>query len=305
MLKENDVAQISEQFGLTKDIVEASANDGTLGQRIKDAIKDQVVYKDQAEFEKFKTNHGTDVTNKYFADLVEKAKKGDIPQDLYAPIKGAALQQFERETAKKHGVETYENVNDLIDQLVKKSANGKGNEDLERKIDELKKTNLNLAKEKDEAITTVTNEYKAKFLSKEKDEAINLVPHDFSNVKPDELESRKLSTQKTLKNVFDADYKLDYDENNMPVVLKDGEIIRNDLTHDPVPVLDVMIETAKAIGQQLTSPDTGGQGGSSSGSSNAAFHDADSFYKHCASIKINPTSPEGLKLLADSGVKLE
>ena len=71
-MKENDVAQISEQFGLTPEIVEASANDGTLGQQIKDALKDQVVYKSQSEFDAFKANHAKEVTNSYYSDLVEK-----------------------------------------------------------------------------------------------------------------------------------------------------------------------------------------------------------------------------------------
>ena len=41
-MKENDVEAISTQFGITKEIVEASEKDGTLGTRIQDALKSKV-----------------------------------------------------------------------------------------------------------------------------------------------------------------------------------------------------------------------------------------------------------------------
>ena len=167
-MKDTDVAFFVEQYGLTKEIVEASAEDGTLSQRIKDSTKDQVVYKTQAEFDTFKTNHKTQIETAQFADLVEKAKNADVPQELYAPIKGAALQQFEREVSKKHGVETYTDANDLIDQIVKTSANGKGDPLLLTQLQELKTANSKLVTEKDEAVQTVEQKYKTISLEKDK-----------------------------------------------------------------------------------------------------------------------------------------
>src|SRR5574343_1484639 len=112
-MKENDVAYISKQFNLEKEIVEASVNDGTLGQRIEDSLKNKIIYS-KDEFEKFKNNLSAEAQTKYHNELVEKANKGEIPNDLHKPIKGAALQQLERDLSKEYEVTDYANIRDLI-----------------------------------------------------------------------------------------------------------------------------------------------------------------------------------------------
>jgi hypothetical protein len=301
-MEEQDVAYFVEQLGLEKEVVEAAIKEGTLSQRIKDATKDQVVYKTPDDFEAFKTNFKTEVETKYISDLEEKAKKGDIPQILYAPIKGAALQQAERELAKKHGVDEYDNLDDLVGKLIKTSANGNVNEELQRQLDELKTRNQQLADEKEEALSTVEKDYKNKFLTKFKEDMVKNVPHDFSSVNKDELTTYQERTRKVLTNVFDADYTLDYDENGREVVKKDGDIIKNQNTYEPVPVLDVFTSLAKEIGQKLKSPDSGGQGGSSSGKTTGSYATVEEFEADMASKGIKNNDPKYIEAYAASGL---
>ena len=302
-MKDNDVAYFVEQLGLTKEEAEGSVEDGTLSQRIKDSQKDQTVYKTQADFDTFKTNHAAEVTKDYFEDMVDKAKKGDIPQELYAPIKGATLQQASRELGKRVGVETYNDLNDLVDQAIKTSANGKGDPELQDQLSELKKVNLKLVEEKENAVKNVEEKYMNESLTRDKLSLLSKVPHDFSNVKPDELEARSTQTKGVLRDVFDARNKLTYNDKGQLVVLKDGEVMKNQATYDPIPALDVMISLAKDIGQKLISPDSGGQGGKSSINTGFLFTDGESFAKYCKDNNILQTSKEGLKLWVDSGLK--
>lgn len=302
-MKDTDVAYFSEQLGLTKEIVEASIEDGTLSQRIKDSTKDQVVYKTQAEFDTFKTNHKTQIETAYFSDLVAKAIKGDIPRDLHTPIKGAALQQFEREMAKKHGVETYTDANDLIDQIVKTSANGKGDPLLLTQLQELKTANSKLVTEKEEAVQTTEKKYRTIALEKDKAELLGSVPFDFSNTKPDELESSKLKIRTLLKSVFDAEHTLAYNDNNKLIVMKGDQVLKDPATLEPLPAKEVFTSLAKEYNLKLKSPDNGGQGGSSSSNTDLPFSNGETFAKYCKDNNILQTSAAGIKLWADSGLK--
>lgn len=301
-MKENDVAYLSEQYNLTKEIVEASIEDGTLGQRIADAQKDWVIYKTAEDFDSFKTNHKTEIENSYFTDLVDKAKKADIPQELYAPIKGAALQQAERDLGKRLGVEQYTDLNDLVDKALQTSANGDINDELQRQVNELKQRNSELAQEKDDALSTAQSEYNAKLLEKLKTEVLNDVPHDFSNVKSEDKKTHTERTKRVLRNVFDAEYKLGYDDKGREAVFKDNEMLRNPNTYDPVPVLDVFINLAKEIGQKLISPDAGGQGGSSSGKTTSTYASLEEFKAAMESKGIKMTDPRYIEEFNTSGL---
>lgn len=303
-MKDNDVALISEQFGLTKEVVEASITDGTLGQRIKDSLGSKVVYS-KDDFDAYTKNLKAQTTNEYFNDLVEKAKKGEVPQDIYNPVKGAAYQQLEREVSKKVGITEFNGISDLIDKIITSAKTSKGDPDTEKIINELKLANTTLLKEKEDAIKTVTNDFNQRFINKEKSALLNAVPFDFSNVKADELEKSKTKTQTLLKSVFDAEYELKYNDNNVLIVAdKQGKVLTNPATLEPIPAKDVLINLAKEYNLKLTSPDSGGQGGQSSASSNAAFTDAESFYAYCRANNLDPHSREGLELLKKSGVKL-
>jgi len=296
-MKQEDVAYISEQFGIEKEIVEASVNDGTLSARMKDAMAKKVIYSAD-EFEKFKTNLTAEAQTKYFNDLVEKAKKGDIPTELYKPVKGSSLQQKEREYSKKYEITEFQDLDDLIDKVIlKSSANGKPNTELEKQINELKSVNLKLAQEKEEALKTVEEKYRNQIIEREKLDAINKIPFDFSGVKSDDADKVRSKTHTILKSVFDAEYKMDYDDKGRLIVKdREGNVKKNSATLDPIPVNDVMIELAKEYNLKLTSPDTGGQGGQSSHQSSTLFATPEDFYRWCDTQSISPHSKEALEM---------
>ena len=300
-MKENDVASLAEQFGLTKEIVEASISDGTLGQRIKDSMKDKHIYTEET-LSALKQNLSAEATTSYFNDLVSKAKQGDVPHDLYAPIKGAAYQQLEKDLSKKYEIGEYENVTDLVEKIVKSSANGNVNEELERQLNALKQTNLDLVKEKEEAVTKIEAEYRTKELNRAKSELLNAVPFDFSGVKSDEVAQAKERTQTLLKSVFDSNHELTYNDAGKLVVLKDGEVLKSTATHDPLEAKDVLINLAKEFNLKLTSPDNGGQGGKSSGTNTGQYESVEAFEKDMESKGIKTTDPKYYEHYKNSGL---
>lgn len=303
-MKQNDVEAISSQFGISKEIVEASVTDGTLSVRIADALKEKVIY-DKQTFEAFKKNHATEVTTSYFNELVDKARKGDLPTDLYTPIKGAAYQQKERELSKKLNIENYKDIDDLIEQAISKtSANGHTKLEIEKQINDLKAANLRLIEEKENAVKTVETEYKSKFLSKELSSILNNVPFDFADVKPEELADRKRNVETILTSVFNQQgYKLDFDSQNRIVALKGADVLKNQATLEPLPVIDVLTNLAKTLNLKLSSPDTGGQGGKSSHNSSDSKLTAEAFQTYLTANKIDRSSAEAMKIWRERGAR--
>ena len=299
---EQDVTQLSESLGIPKEIIVASDKEGTLSTRIGDALKKN--YTDNKTLETFKKNYKDEVINEYFTSLVEGAKKGDVPQELYKPIKGAALQQKERDIAKKYEISEYGSIDDLVDKAVSKTtANGKPTPEFETKINELKTANLQLQKEKEDAIKTAEKNFTSRILERDKADLISQIPFDFTGVKPEDIESKRAKTQNILKSVFDAEYTLDYDDKQRLVVMKDGKILRNSATLDPVPAKDVIMNVANEYSLKLISPDKGGQGGESSRQNSAGFHDYESFKQWCISNNYKETSREAVSAWAKSGLK--
>lgn len=288
-MKDNDVAQISEQFGLDQEIVKQSAEDGTLGARIKDVLNGKVIYS-KDDFDTFKKNYAAEITDSYFSDLVEKAKQGDVPQDLYKPIKGASYQQLERTLSKKYGIEDFSDVEDLIEK-VKSSASGNTDES-QRLIEELRQANTKLQEEKENAISTVREEFKFKMLSRDTESLLNEIPFDTDDPK---------RTQSLLKGVFNGEYKLDYQDDKL-VVLKGDEVVKDEATRAPVSPKSVMIKLATDYGLKLKSPDTGGQGGNSSRHSTGSYESVEQFKADMESKGISTTDPEYYKAYKQSGL---
>lgn len=309
-MKENDVEFIATQFGITKEIVQSSVTDGTLSQRIKDAIasnggelfKGKIIYKSEEDFNDFKKNYATEIETKYFSDLVEKAKKGDIPQDLYKPVKGSAYQQLERELSKKYDVSEFKDVFDLVDKLKAKPA-ASGNEELLKQIKDLQTVNERLQHEKDDAVAEVEKKYKALAIDDKKSSYLNAVPFDFTDVKQEELAARKQKTQTMLKSVFDSLYTMDVGADGGYIVKdKSGEVLKNAATLKPIPAEDVLISLAKDYNMKLLSSDPGGQGGSSSGQSSGTYKTVEEFEADMAAKGIKTTDPKYTELYRKSGL---
>jgi hypothetical protein len=292
---EQDVTQLSGLLKIDKDIIVASEKDGTLSTRISDALKKN--FTDNSNLETFKKNFRDQARLEYFSELVDGAKKGDIPQELYKPVKGSALQQKEREISKAYNITDFSGFDDLIEKVSKVKTTATGNDsELVKKIEDLKAANLALKQDKENAVKDVESKFKSQFLSKEKLDLISKVPFDFSDVKAEELNNKRQKTWNILESVFDKEFKLDYDDKQRLVVLKNGEVIKNPATLDPKPVSDVMVELAKDYNLKLSSPEKGGQGGSSSSQSGTTFADYEAFESYCKGRQISPTSSEAVKL---------
>ncbi len=289
-MKDNDVAFIGTLLGLETDAVNSAIEDGTVGDKIT-ALN--LMGSDQVET--LKTNLTKDVKETYFGELVEQAKTGELPPDLYKPIHGAVFEKTEKELAKTYEVDK----GTLMEMIAKISTNGRSNDNkqLLDKITGLQEANENLVKEKDDGIAAVKTEYKGKSLSRDKADQLRSVPFDFSDVEDAKLEATKQSSHKLLNDVFDARFSLDFSDDKLVVKGKDDKILKDPVTLEPLPVLNVMKDLASELRFKLISPETGGQGGKSSGGNgNAAFTSKADFDKHCEEKKINPTSVEGLKL---------
>jgi len=298
-MNEKDVAFFSTLLNIKAEDVESSVIDGTLGEKLT-----ALGLMDKTQVETLKGNLTNEVRANHINELTELAKKGELPQDLYNPIKGAVTERLEKDLSKKYEVTEFNGVFDLVDKAIKTNAaksDDKQLQELIREHDELKQVNLNLVKEKDEAVLAAKQEYEGKVLTRDKRDHINAIPFDFSDVEETELEKVTASRRKILQDVFDSRYSLSFngddkvivkDKNDSPVIIE--------ATRDPMPVTDVMKNIATELGLKLVSPESGGQGGRSSGESGSAkFKNENDFYDYCESKKILPTSAEGIKAWAE------
>jgi len=291
-MKENDVEFIGTLLKLEPDAVKSAIEEGTVGEKIK-ALN--LMGGDQVET--LKENLTKDVKTTYFNELVEKAKKGELDQELYKPIHGAVLEKAEKDLAKTYNVER----SNLTDMVAKISNNGQSNdnEQLVKDIADLREANQRLVSEKEEAITNVKAEYDGKLLSRDKTDHLNMVPFDFSDVDEAELGKVTAKRKQILSDVFDASYSLALSDGLTVIKDKDGKIAKDPVTLAPLTVSDVMKGLAGELGLKLKSPESGGQGGTSSGdNSTAPFASVEDFQKHCDSNGIKVNSAEAIKLWA-------
>jgi len=288
-MKENDVAFIGTLLGLDTEAVNGAIEDGTVGEKIT-ALN--LMKGDQVET--LKTNLSKDVKETYFSELVEQAKKGELDPELYKPIHGAVYEMIEKDLVKTYDVEK----GALKDMIAKISNNGQSNdnEQLTQKITDLQTVNENLVKEKDEAVSEAKAEFTGKLLSRDKTDQLNALPFDFSDVEEADLEKTTATRKGLIKDVFDARYTVAFSDDKLVVKDKDGAIRKNEATLEPLPVLNVMTSLASELGLKMKSPETGGQGGSSSGGNGSVrFKNTAEFEQYCIDNKINPNI-EGVKI---------
>ena len=292
-MKENDVEFIGTLLGLEADAVNGAIEDGTIGDKIK-ALN--LMRGDQVET--LKDNLTKDVKSSYFSELVEKAKTGELDQELYKPIHGAVLEKTEKDLAKTYEVER----GPLKEMIAKISNNGQSNdkEQLTQKIHDLQEINERLVTEKTEAVSAAKTEYEGKVLMRDKADQLNALPLDFSDVDEEELEKVKTSRKQILNDVFDARFKLSFSDDKLVVKNGQGEIVKNPATLEPLPASDVMGSLAKELGLKLKSPESGGQGGKSSGANgNTPFKSSQEFEEYCDKKGIHIHSPEAIKIWSE------
>ena len=298
-MNEKDVTYFSTLLGIEADAVEGLVTDGLLGAKVAEAVmaKDKV--------DKLKENLAKSVRDEYFDELVEKAKTGEVPPDLYKPIHGAVSEKLEKKLSKEYAVDQYKNLDDLLAQLITKGqSNNPQLEELQVKIKALQDANTTLQSERDEAEKRIRGEFESQIIERDLNDHLSKIPFDLSGVEDKEMENTLAQRKLILKSVFDNSYSVKYQDGNIVVVNRDGEVVKDQATLDPVPVSDVFRSVANTAGIALESPETGGQGGSSYKKNGSRFANVDEFYEYCRKNDIPPESPEATKIRHDAGLKI-
>jgi hypothetical protein len=297
-MEKNDVEYFSTLLNIEADAVEAAIKDGSLGNKVT-----ALEMLDKSQVDILKANLSKEVKAGHIPELVEAAKRGELDNDLYKVVKGAAYEMLEKDLSKEYKVDSYTDVKDLIAKISNKTAKPDDKLiELNLKLDALKEVNTNLVTEKDEAVKNVRMDYEGKLLTKSKNDFLSDVPFDFSDVEDSDMEKVTNSRKMILGSVFDARFNLKFDGDKVIVTDKDDKPLTNATTLDPLPALDVLKSLASELGQKLISPENGGQGGRSSGGKGGAkFASEAEFFAHLESNKISMTSDEGLKLWEASG----
>jgi len=301
-MKENDVAFFGTLLGLDTEAVKGAIEDGSLGDKI-----NALGLMGKGDVETLKTNYAKEVKDSHMAELTEQAKKGELPQDLYKPIHGAVSEKLEKTLSKKFNVADYESVEDLVDKAIninKGKSDDTKLQEIQALNEKLVEANKRLVKEGEEAEVRIKSEFESQIINRDLSDLYNSVPFDFSDVNDDELASAQETRKFVLKGVFETNYGAKMNEGKLVVTDKNGDILKDPNTFAPIPVSNVFNDLAKKAGLKLKSPESGGQGGSSSGQKGSRFKDVDEFNQYCIDNKIVATSAEGLAILKDSGLKL-
>ena len=296
-MEKNDVEFLGTLLGEKPEAVEQAVTDGVLSEKIK-ALK--LMRSD--EVETLKTNLAKQVKENHINELVESAKAGEIDKTLYGVIKGAVVEKTERTLAKEYGVTEFNGINDLVSKAISKNKGQTDDtqiQELSQKILDLQGINTKLVSEKDTAITAAEKKAHDMVLQRDKRDLVNSVPFDFSDVEQADLEKKTGQRRQIVESVFDARYVLAFEGDKVVVKDKEGNMIKDPATLEPVQPGVVMNAIPSDLGIKIKGPEGGGQGGSSStGQGDAAFKDAAEFNAYCNEKGILSTGAEGLAIWA-------
>jgi len=296
-MNEKDVTFFSTLLNEEAEAVKGYVEEGSLGDKIA-----ALNLMGQDQVETLKSNLTKQVKESHVSELVEQAKKGDLNSDLYKVIKGATLEMTEKDLAKEFGVTEYTGINDLVSKAISKNKGQKDDtkiEELNQKVAELQGINTTLAQEKADAEKSIRSEYEGKILNRDLTDQISAIPFDLTDVEDADLEKVTTQRKTIVQTVFDSKYALKFDGDKAIVTDKDGNVVQNPVTLEPLPVSDVLKTIPAELGIKLKSPESGGRGGKSSGNGSAKFADINEFNKYCAEKGINPHGAEGIKIWSE------
>lgn len=154
-----------------------------------------------------------------------------------------------------------------------------------KKIEELSTSLSNLQKQYQTDLAAKENEVK-QYQSKVKDIKINTdlqmsMPEGLSIIKPDQFALLARSN-----------YEFDYDESGQLVAKKGGNVLKDKL-EKPLPVKEILTDFAT----QNNWLGANGRGGGNEGGKGGDFKTINDVFRHMEQNKIDPTSPEGEKLI--------
>lgn len=154
-----------------------------------------------------------------------------------------------------------------------------------KKIEELSTSLSNLQKQYETDLLAKDNEVK-QYQSKVKDIKISTdlqmsMPEGLNIIKPDQFALLARSN-----------YDFDYDESGQLVAKKGGNILKDKL-EKPLPVREILTDFAT----QNNWLNVSGRGGGNQNNGSSDFKTINDVFKHMEQNKIDPTSPDGVKLI--------
>lgn len=281
-MKEQDVGRLSSLLNKTTEQVTSAIEDGTIGDFINEfESSHEVMTKD--DFETFKVNHEAQVEQKWLDDKV--------PKRVYDKIKGISYEVIEKEVAEKNDIEKWNGVDDLVSQIINKSAKNPEN------VTELKKQYTDQID-----LLTATHDEKIKEMGVQNDNRfIEMQLNDIINNVPIDAEGKVLETQKKiLKTLVKTEFDFGVEADALKITNAPVEFTQKNL--DPKPPIDVVIDFAKDY-VSLSSSAGGGRGDISSTTRTSKVN----FGDYCKKNNITVNSPEhamALKKFKDEGVEI-
>jgi len=217
-------------------VEEAIKTDGELDKLVEQYKKDRHIFSSD-ELTKKIENANRDYIEKLAADGQQ------LPSALYNRVKGNAFEKQEKQWAREHEIDTWENIDDLKSQIIAKEIvkSGKAGGDvvvkeMEAKILELKGLVLSEEEKSKKAITETEGKVGKRMINFDINNAIKSVDID--------AEGEKLENQReVLDAVFRRDHTFEYRDDKIVVLDKDGKLIVNKVG-DPLDVSDVLNDIA-------------------------------------------------------------
>lgn len=189
--------------------------------------------------------------NSQAAALSELETAAELPQKIYNRAKGFAFEKFEKETAKKYGVDNYEGLNGLISKI---AAKGKGVDgESEKTIEALRKSLTDSETSK----TTALKEQAATFTN-------DFIDRDFVAVsgalKLTGENAETIKNQRALiEGAFKNSHQLSYIDGKTIVSDSEGKQIKDKL-EQPMSLTDVFKSYAVSNGAKIQEVNKGGNG---------------------------------------------
>lgn len=187
---------------------------------------------------------------------ISTLKEEDIPEEFKAKAVGWKLEKLEGELKDKYQfTDDFKGLSDLVDKIVTKAKTPP--KEGEEEVLKLKQRIVDMEKEYDDKLATQQQEFDQSFVKTDFSKALNDIGLDY--------EGDVLKRQKgLLKAAYNDKYKAKRQDGVTVSVQTENDEVVKDNKFDPLPLKQVLHDTAKEFGFQLKSPDTGGHGGGSS-----------------------------------------
>ena len=282
-LNENTIVSLSGLLNSDKETVikALTSEDGNIN-----ALTDNLVIRSKEDAQKYELNLLGDFKKKHIDELKDKAKRKELDPELYNFFKGNVAGEFERKISDAFNINEYNGFDDLLTKI----KSGKStDESIKKMVTELQERNTVLATEKEQAIKEAQGKFESELLKMKSDAIYNSLALDY--------EGEAATKQKQLlKNTIAQTYDFRIENNNIVTYDKNGMVLKDANTLEPVAFSKVVNDIAKAYDFKIKSPESGGQGGQSS---RVEVGQGVSFDDYLKTKGVKPLTMEADKLYVD------